>query len=134
MSSEMSAKIRQLRLNCGLTQGELGRQFGVFPQAVSKWEISATLPDIQLMPKLAALFGISIDELFSITDETRLEQIENMVCSMRFIPEKDFTGAVRWLLNLLAESGRAAQMECDMKTAFPHWKHMVEEYSHDRCA
>ena len=34
------------------------------PQAVSKWENGASMPDISLLPKLAKIFGVSIDELF----------------------------------------------------------------------
>lgn len=48
----------------GLTQEELAVKLGVTNQSVSKWESSQCCPDISLIPKLADIFGISIDELF----------------------------------------------------------------------
>lgn len=48
----------------GLTQEELARKLGVTNQAVSKWESAQCCPDIYLLPLLADVFAISIDELF----------------------------------------------------------------------
>ena len=57
--------IRELRLKNGLTQENLAERLGVSYQAVSKWETNANTPDIALLPEIAKVFGISIDELFS---------------------------------------------------------------------
>ena len=51
----------------GLTQEELAKKLGVTNQSVSKWESAQCCPDIGLLPKLAAIFGINIDELFGNT-------------------------------------------------------------------
>lgn len=48
----------------GLTQEDLAQRLGVTNQSVSKWESSQCCPDISLIPKLADIFEISIDELF----------------------------------------------------------------------
>ncbi len=48
----------------GLTQEELAVKLGVTNQSVSKWESAQCCPDISLLPKLADIFGINIDELF----------------------------------------------------------------------
>ncbi len=48
----------------GLTQAELAEKLGVSNQSVSKWESAQCCPDISLIPKLADIFEISIDELF----------------------------------------------------------------------
>lgn len=48
----------------GLTQEELAVKLGVTNQSVSKWESAQCCPDISLIPKLADIFEISIDELF----------------------------------------------------------------------
>lgn len=47
-----------------LTQEVLAQRLGVTNQAVSKWESDQCFPDVTFLPKLAELFGISIDELF----------------------------------------------------------------------
>ena len=48
----------------GLTQEGLAQKLGVTNQAVSKWESGQSCPDLMLLPLLADLFGITIDELF----------------------------------------------------------------------
>lgn len=48
----------------GLTQEELAKELGVTNQSVSKWESAQCCPDISLIPKLADIFEINIDELF----------------------------------------------------------------------
>ena len=52
------------RRKLGLTQEALAQRLGVTNQAVSKWESGQSCPDIALLPQLADLFGITIDELF----------------------------------------------------------------------
>lgn len=53
-----------LRKEHRMTQEALAGELGVTNQAVSKWEADACCPDIGLLPKLADLFGVSLDELF----------------------------------------------------------------------
>ena len=56
--------IARYRKELGLTQEALAQKLGVTNQAVSKWESGQSCPDIALLPLLADLFGITIDELF----------------------------------------------------------------------
>lgn len=57
-----------------MTQEQLAVKMNVSPQAVSKWENDISCPDIVLLPELAALFGVTVDELLSAEPkkETRL--------------------------------------------------------------
>lgn len=54
----------------GLTQEELAKRLGVTNQSVSKWESAQCCPDIGLLPMLADIFEISIDELFGRKRDT----------------------------------------------------------------
>ena len=47
-----------------MTQEELSYKLNVSPQAVSKWEQQLSSPDIMLLPFIAEVFHISVDELF----------------------------------------------------------------------
>lgn len=64
MSESLGKKISELRKEKNLTQEGLAEALGVSPQAVSKWENDLSCPDIMLLPELASLFDVSIDELF----------------------------------------------------------------------
>lgn len=65
MEETLGKRIARLRRDRGLKQDELAQQLGVTPQAVSKWENDQTCPDITLLPQLAKIFGVSVDELLS---------------------------------------------------------------------
>ena len=56
----------------GLTQEELAKKLGVTNQSVSKWESAQCCPDIGLLPALADIFEISIDELFGRKNESEI--------------------------------------------------------------
>ena len=60
----MGQTIGQRRRALNMTQEALANILGVSNQAVSKWESDQCYPDIELLPKLADRFGISIDQLF----------------------------------------------------------------------
>ena len=64
MEFSIGKQIITHRKQLGLTQEQLAAQLGVSNQAVSKWETDQSCPDIQLLPKLADLFGITLDALF----------------------------------------------------------------------
>ncbi len=73
---ELGQRIKQLRYKASLTQEQLADILGLSPQAVSKWENSVAMPDITLLPQIAEVFGISIDDLFGLTSEQKLHRIE----------------------------------------------------------
>ena len=62
---ELSNNLQRLRKARGLTQDKLAEQLGVSSQAVSKWENGISYPDISLLPQIADLFEVSMDDLFS---------------------------------------------------------------------
>ena len=74
---ELGKKIKQYRFKSGLTQEQLAEKLGIGAQSVSKWENSVAMPDISTLPLLAEIFGISIDDLFDLITEQRLNRIEN---------------------------------------------------------
>lgn len=64
LNQEMGNIIYELRKSKGITQEDLANQLGISYQAVSKWENGISCPDIALIPKLAFIFGTTIDALF----------------------------------------------------------------------
>lgn len=60
----LADNLLRLRREQGLTQSALAEKLCVSFQAISKWENKLSSPDILLLPKIAKIFGVSIDELF----------------------------------------------------------------------
>lgn len=88
---DIGTKIKQLRYKSKLTQEQLAERLGLSAQSVSKWENSIAMPDITLLPKLAEEFGVSIDELFDLTADQKLNRIEN-----RMDLESELPGELFW--------------------------------------
>ena len=60
----MVMRIKELRLNAGMAQCELGTQMGVGQTTVSMWENEAALPKARQIPLLAEVLGVPIGDLF----------------------------------------------------------------------
>ncbi len=65
MNTTLGTRIAALRRQKELRQDDLAQMLDVSPQAVSKWENDQTCPDITLLPKLADILGVTVDELLS---------------------------------------------------------------------
>jgi len=71
-------KIRELRRANSLTQEQLAASLNISPQAVSKWEMGASFPDMTMIPILASFFKVSLDELFDFDVNNVEQEIESI--------------------------------------------------------
>ena len=58
--------IAKYRKALGLTQEELGVKLGVTNQAVSKWEMEVSMPDIMLLPEIVTALDVSFEDIYGI--------------------------------------------------------------------
>ena len=94
--------IKQLRKETFLSQEQLAAKLDITAQAVSKWENEESYPDILFLPKIAAIFGVKIDELFDYNEESAYQQIENMLDHERYFTHADFSKSENFLLQQLS--------------------------------
>lgn len=64
-AKKTGAYLAMLRKGMGLTQQEVAERLGVSNKTVSKWESGGGFPDITVLPALAALYGVTADELLA---------------------------------------------------------------------
>ena len=69
MDVQIASRLANRRREAGLSQEALAAKLGVSRQAVSKWERSEASPDTDNLIALAALYGVTLDELLYGTDE-----------------------------------------------------------------
>lgn len=103
MNLELGNKIKQLRLQKGITQDTLAKVLNVSYQTISKWETNASMPDIQLLPEIAVYFGCSIDDLFDLSEQARFERIENMMDMQEILNAEEFAQAEQFLKSKLGK-------------------------------
>ncbi len=63
MKLNLGENIRRNRRLLDLTQEQLADRLGVSFQSISRWETGATYPDMELLPEMAKLFSVTVDEL-----------------------------------------------------------------------
>ena len=60
---KLAENLYRLRRERGLSREELADRIGVTRQSVSKWETGQSLPDVDKLVELAALYGVTLDAL-----------------------------------------------------------------------
>ena len=72
MKKTLGTMIAELRKQHGMTQLELAEKMGVTDKAVSKWERDLSCPDINSIPNLAEVLGVSVEELMQVKKEAEV--------------------------------------------------------------
>lgn len=75
---KLSDNIVRLRKEKKITQEELADFIGVTKASVSKWETGQSLPDILILPQLAAYFDVTVDELLGYEAQLNRIQIQKL--------------------------------------------------------
>lgn len=60
----LSNNLKRFRIARNLTQEQAAEELNVSAQTISRWECNTTLPDVAILPSLAQLYGVTIDDLF----------------------------------------------------------------------
>ena len=80
----ISEKITQYRKMRGLTQETLGEALGITAQAISKWEVGSTMPDIFLLPRLCELLDVPPDVLLEIPQDLSVRYLRQSRTKRKF--------------------------------------------------
>lgn len=102
-SINIGRTIARERRRVGVTQEALAAHLGVSKAAVSKWELGQSLPDVSLLPRVAAYFSLTLDELFDWRDELTQEESAALYAEVYALGEKDLGAAHDRLRALAAE-------------------------------
>ena len=75
--------IRQRRLVLNMTQAELAEQTGVSAPAVNKWEKGMSCPDVMILPVLARVLRMDMNDLFDFRKEMSVEELNAFIGELR---------------------------------------------------
>ena len=112
MRLTIGENIRKLRREKDMTQERLAELLGVTYQSVSRWENGTAYPDMELLPPLAQLFGVSVDALLGMPEEEKLARSKKMIsdfCKATFETPTDFE-KLKSMLAEIRRDGIIAQM------------------------
>ena len=113
--------IARERRRKGVTQEALAAHLGVSKAAVSKWELGQSLPDVSLLPRIAAYFSLTLDELFDWRDELTQEESAALYAEVYALGEKDLASAHERLRALAAEHYSDANLLLMLASLLTAW-------------
>lgn len=83
-----SKKLISLRKSYHMTQQDLADQLCISNKTVSRWETNESYPDIELLPKIADIFHVSVDYL--LKDHDDFKELDKM----------DIVSYLPWIISL----------------------------------
>ena len=86
-------RLRELRINSGLTQNEVAAKLGVSGQTILNWENGIYEPKINQLIQLADLFNVSIDYL--VERKNNEKRIDDICRELEKISKEEFIEFVR---------------------------------------
>ena len=95
--------IYKLRTEAALSQAQLAEKLGVSDKAVSKWENGKAKPQVDMLKKLAIIFGVQVEEMLDMPIETVEKQITKIVITGG--PCAGKTTGMSWIQNAFTEMG-----------------------------
>lgn len=97
---EIGRKIKEVRINAGLSQEAFSKKIGVSRLTIINWENGKSVPTPELLYQLCRSFGISVEQLVGGTkndekkpensDNYTLQHIEAEIESISITPEKSY--------------------------------------------
>lgn len=103
----LGKRIAALRREKSLKQDELAELLNVSPQAVSKWENDISCPDISLLPELARILGVTVDELLS-------GKPAEMPPAVRMLPEENRKDIKDMMLRITVDSSQGDRVRVNL--------------------
>ncbi|MDD6984097.1 MAG: helix-turn-helix transcriptional regulator [Clostridia bacterium] len=90
--------IKRLRRERDMTQDELAEILSISPQAVSRWETDAAMPDISLIAPLCNLFHVTADSLLEIDVSRQQEEIWKICSEASKYSDRGYLSEARQIL------------------------------------
>lgn len=87
----IGSKLSSLRENLSLTQDEVSKNLGISNKTLSKWELGASEPNLEMLTKLAKYYNVSTDYILGIKNE------ETITCAKlieKELSSSDFNEAI----------------------------------------
>ncbi len=117
MNETFGQRFQRLRKKHNLTQEDVADKVGISSQAVSKWENDLSAPDISILPDLADLFHISLDELLGrevtkteVLKQDQRKSIDEMLFKVSFDSSEGDSARIKIpvsIIKICLESGVA---------------------------
>lgn len=102
MKYNLGNNLKRLRLAKNYTQEQAAQMLNISPKSLSRWECGSTMPDVMILPEIARLYCVTVDDLY----REKSMAYENYALRLLSVYESthdinDFFNAEREFSNLL---------------------------------
>ena len=129
MNTVFSNNLKKFRQQKNYTQEQVAEILGVSTHTISRWECNTTLPDVTILPQIAKLYCVTIDDFFkesSIAYENYAQRLASIYESTR--EPEDFIRADIEFKKLIKKGEYSAE---DLRT-YGILHHFMMQYSKDK--
>ena len=98
----IGSRIQQFRIYNGLTQEQLAEKLGVSRQAISKWEMEQSLPEIDKVVLMSKLFSVGTNEILLDDDDIKRLRPQEIHLSSIYLIVRDFEKSITFYEKLLS--------------------------------
>lgn len=117
--------IKKLRRDADMTQEQLAELLMISPQAVSRWETDAAMPDISLLAPLANLFNVTTNSLLGVDIYKKDEKVRALSHEIQKLYSSDYE---KWADAL--ELTRKSLKQYPGEWEFKYWLMFLLIYNH----
>ena len=64
MKNIFGENLKRLRIEKKYTQEQAAQQLNISPKSLSRWECGSTMPDVMMLPEIARLYCVTVDDLY----------------------------------------------------------------------
>lgn len=127
VTTNIGRTIARERRRAGVTQEALAAHLGVSKAAVSKWELGLSLPDVSLLPRIAAYFSLTLDELFDWRARLSEEEAAEVFARVCAEGHEDVSAARESLRRSVSEHFSDWNLLLMMSSLLTTWSAMAEQ-------
>lgn len=113
MSFKFGENLKRLRLAKNYTQEQVAQKLNISSKAVSRWECGNAMPDVLMLPEIAKLYCVTVDDLYkekSVAYENYAQKLMSVYESTH--SQKDFIEADREFANLIKSGNYTMKDVC----------------------
>jgi len=64
MKNTFGDNLKRLRIEKNFTQEQAAQLLNISPKSLSRWECGSTMPDVMMLPEIARLYCVTVDDLY----------------------------------------------------------------------